>query len=77
MKELLICMSSRPKRWNNIRLANFSQTQIILVYTKADVQALNEQARRYRKANGELGLEASFVIVRGERQFAENDRIYF
>lgn len=63
--------------WNDVRLSNPTQTQIILAYTRAEVQVLNEEVRNLRKVQGELGKEASFMTVRGEKPFAENDRVYF
>src|SRR5262249_19629546 len=38
---------------------------------------LNEATRALRKEAGELGREACFMTERGERLFAENDRLYF
>jgi ATP-dependent exoDNAse (exonuclease V) alpha subunit len=63
--------------WNDLRLANPLQTQIMLAYTKVDVQELNERARDLRRAQGELGEDTLFQTTRGERAFALNDRIYF
>lgn len=63
--------------WNDVRLANSLQTQIMLAYTKIDVQELNQRARDLRRAQGELGEDMTFQTTRGERAFAENDRIYF
>ena len=63
--------------WNDVRLQNPSITQIMLAYTKVDVQDLNNQARELRKDHGELGTEAAFQTFRGERTFAERDRVYF
>jgi hypothetical protein len=33
--------------WNDARIANPDQTQIMLAYTRVDVQALNDEARRF------------------------------
>ena len=63
--------------WNDVRLQNPEISQIMLAYTKVDVQDLNNQARELRKNHGELGKEAVFTTIRGERNFAECDRIYF
>ena len=63
--------------WNDVRLAHPEQTQILLAYTREDVKDLNEKAREMRHALGELGAERSFKTERGDRRFAENDRIYF
>jgi len=63
--------------WNDVRLQNPEISQIMLAYTKVDVQDLNNQARELRKNHGELGKEAVFTTFRGERSFAESDRVYF
>ncbi|HQZ87422.1 MAG TPA: Ti-type conjugative transfer relaxase TraA [Gammaproteobacteria bacterium] len=63
--------------WNDARLTNSNQTQIMLAYTRVDVQALNDEARTLRHAEGELGLELEFKTERGKRLFAVNDRVYF
>ena len=63
--------------WNDVRLQNPEISQIMLAYTKVDVQDLNNQARELRKNNGELGIDAAFTTFRGERNFAEHDRVYF
>ena len=41
--------------WNEARLAEPDKTQLILAYTRAEVQSLNEQARSCRQVHGELG----------------------
>lgn len=63
--------------WNDARISNPEKTQIILSYTRKDAQELNELARDLRRENNELGKDHAFKTERGERQFAENDRIYF
>jgi len=63
--------------WNDVRLQNPSITQIMLAYTKVDVQDLNNQARELRKNHAELGTDTNFQTIRGERAFAEHDRVYF
>ena len=63
--------------WNDVRLQNPSITQIMLAYTKVDVQDLNTQARELRKSHGELGADVAFTTIKGERNFAEHDRVYF
>lgn len=44
---------------------------------RVDVQALNDEARALRHAQGELGMELEFKTERAKRMFAENDRLYF
>ena len=63
--------------WNDVRLQNPDISQIMLAYTKVDVQDLNNQARELRKKHGELGIDVTFTTFRGERNFAEHDRVYF
>ena len=63
--------------WDAARQAEPEKAQLILAYTRAEVQTLNEQARSCRKARGELGQEQLFTTERGQRAFAEQDRIYF
>jgi Ti-type conjugative transfer relaxase TraA len=63
--------------WDVARQAAPDKTHLILAYTRAEVQALNEQARSCRKARGELGQEQEFTTDRGQRKFAEQDRVYF
>ncbi len=54
-----------------------NKTQIMLSYTRKDVQELNEMARDLRKENGELGEDQVIQTERGLRQFAKGDRVYF
>lgn len=63
--------------WNDVRINQPDKTQIMLTYTRADVQELNEIARGLRQTQGELGTDHSLTTERGERLFAERDRIYF
>lgn len=63
--------------WNDVRIHQPDKTQIILTYTRADVQELNERARSLRKEQGELGTDHHIKTERGERLFAAQDRIYF
>jgi len=73
----LLAKAQMVNLWNDVRLQNSSITQIMLAYTRADVQDLNNQARELRKVHNELGKEATFTTFRGERTFAEHDRVYF
>ena len=72
-----LAKSQMVNLWNDVRLQNPEISQIMLAYTKVDVQDLNNQARELRKNNGELGIDAAFTTFRGERNFAEHDRVYF
>ncbi len=53
------------------------KTAIMLAYTRDDVRLLNERAREVRKSYRELGEEAKFETVNGDRNFATGERIYF
>ena len=63
--------------WQDVRMNQPEQTQIMLAYTRADVKELNEMARALRHQQGELGKDKSIQTERGERLFSEQDRIYF
>ncbi len=52
-------------------------TQLMLAHARADVHALNEAARELRKSNGYLVDGRVFETERGQREFAQGDRIYF
>ena len=62
--------------WNDARLSHPDKTQIMLAYNRDDVLELNQLARSLRH-KGELGQDALFQTERGERAFAERDRVYF
>lgn len=72
-----LARSAVIEMWNDARLSNPDQTQIMLAYTRVDVQSLNDEARCLRHVQGELGMELAFKTERGQRLFAENDRVYF
>lgn len=63
--------------WNDVRLNQPDKTQIMLTYTRDDVQELNDIARQLRREQKELGNDQKLTTARGERTFAENDRVYF
>jgi len=63
--------------WNDARIANPKESQIILAYTRLDVKELNELAREQKRKDGELGEDMVFTMERGTRAFAVNDRVYF
>lgn len=65
------------ERWDENRGQNPNEVQIMLAYTRADVKSLNETARAIRLQQGELGENHNFTVERGERQFAEGERLYF
>jgi Ti-type conjugative transfer relaxase TraA len=63
--------------WNDARLSDPTKTQIMLAYNRDDVLELNQIARSLRHQQGELGKDMVFQTERGERAFAERDRVYF
>ncbi len=63
--------------WNDVRLSDPNKTQIMLAYTRKDVRELNDIARDMRRELGELGQDHKLMTDRGERIFAESDRVYF
>lgn len=65
------------EQWNEVRLNQPEKTQIILTYTRADAKELNETARSLRQSNNELGQDSTIKTANGERNFAEQDRVYF
>lgn len=72
-------MASRAlvEKWFDGSQVNPDRTQIMLSYTRKDVQELNEMARELRKGQGELIDDHAIQTERGLRQFAKGDRIYF
>ena len=63
--------------WNAARQQNPDASQIMLAHRRVDVRALNDEARARRQEAGELGSDHLLPTGRGERAFAEGDRIYF
>lgn len=63
--------------WNDTRLANADKSQIMLAYTRKDALSLNEMARDLLRKDGVLGEDRLCQTERGERVFAEQDRVYF
>src|SRR3546814_18051246 len=50
---------------------------MILTHTNDEREQLNEAVRERLKAGGALGQEVAIKVERGERMFAEGDRIMF
>jgi Ti-type conjugative transfer relaxase TraA len=63
--------------WNDARMANPKESQIILAYTRLDVKELNELARAQKRKDQGLGEDVLFSMERGARNFAVGDRVYF
>ena len=65
------------ERWDRERIAAPADTRIILTHTNDEVKALNEAVRDRLRASGELGNDVHLKVERGDRNFAENDRVMF
>ncbi|WP_447952529.1 Ti-type conjugative transfer relaxase TraA [Sphingopyxis chilensis] len=63
--------------WDRDRRHYPDASRIILTHTNEEVRALNEEVRDRLKANGALGAKVAITVERGERMFAENDRVMF
>jgi hypothetical protein len=53
------------------------RSQIILTHTNDEVRTLNEAARERMRAAGDLGDDVRLAAERGERSFANGDRVMF
>ncbi len=63
--------------WDRDRQLHPDASRIILTHTNDEVRVLNEAVRDRLKASGALGVEVALKVERGERMFAENDRVMF
>lgn len=63
--------------WDQARTSAPSKSRIILTHTNAEVRDLNIGARDKLRDHGELGGDVDVKTVRGERQFANGDRMMF
>ena len=70
-------MTGMIAQWDEARSQAPDKSQIMLAYTRDEVQSLNTRARAMRHAQGELGQDHEVETARGKRTFAEGDRIYF
>ncbi|WP_230628523.1 Ti-type conjugative transfer relaxase TraA [Sphingomonas sp. Leaf37] len=64
-------------RWDRDRQASPQATRIILTHTRDEVAALNDLARRRLRDAGEFGEDVSIATTRGQRDFADGDRVMF
>ncbi|MCY1170012.1 ATP-dependent RecD-like DNA helicase [compost metagenome] len=64
-------------RWDIDRRAAPTESRIILTHMNKEVGMLNQAARERLQTQGELGRDVTVQTERGERQFADNDRILF
>jgi Ti-type conjugative transfer relaxase TraA len=63
--------------WDRDRRAHPGASRIILTHTNDEREELNDAVRERLKASGSLGNEVAITVERGERSFAEGDRIMF
>jgi len=63
--------------WDRDRREHPKKSQLMLAYTRDEVQKLNNRAREFRRTAGELGRGEVISTVRGAREFATGDRLYF
>ena len=64
-------------RWDRDRQASPDRSRIILTHTNDEVRALNEAARGRMREAGDLGGDVRVTVERGERSFANGDRVMF
>jgi hypothetical protein len=64
-------------RWNEGRQIGPGASRIILTHTNDEVAALNAAARERMHASGDLGDNVMVKVERGDRAFADGDRIMF
>jgi Ti-type conjugative transfer relaxase TraA len=64
-------------RWDRDRQAAPDRSRIILTHTNGEVRALNEAARERMREASDLGPDVQVTVARGERNFANGDRVMF
>jgi Ti-type conjugative transfer relaxase TraA len=64
-------------RWARDAKAEPDGSQLVLAYTRDDVQALNTAVRTLRQQTGQLGKGQVIATAQGQKEFAVNDRIRF
>jgi ATP-dependent exoDNAse (exonuclease V) alpha subunit len=65
------------ERWDADRQAHPEASRIILTHTNAECDELNAQARDRLRDRGTLGADVAVETTRGQRLFADQDRIMF
>ncbi|MFN3817600.1 Ti-type conjugative transfer relaxase TraA [Blastomonas sp.] len=63
--------------WDRDRQSKPDASRIILTHTNEEVRALNEAVREKVRSSGDLGEDVALKVERGERQFADGDRVMF
>ena len=64
-------------RWAHDAKREPSQSQLVLSYTREEVQALNTMIRALRQQSGQLGISRAISTDRGKKDFSVHDRIRF
>jgi len=64
-------------RWARDAKAEPAGSQLVLAYTRDDVNALNTAVRTLRQQTGRLGQAQLIATAQGEKEFAVHDRIRF
>ncbi len=63
--------------WDRDQQTKPDASRIILTHTNDEVRALNEAVREKVRASGDLGEDVALKVERGERKFADGDRVMF
>ncbi|MBU0823261.1 MAG: AAA family ATPase, partial [Alphaproteobacteria bacterium] len=63
--------------WDRDRQRHPDASRIILTHTNDEVRQLNEDARDRLRAGGTLGEDVAIKVERGDRSFADGDRVMF
>lgn len=63
--------------WDRDRQLHPDASRIILTHTNDEVRSLNEDVRSRLHADGVLGEDVAIKVERGDRRFAEGDRVMF
>ena len=63
--------------WDRDRQRHPDASRIILTHTNDEVRQLNDDVRDRLRAGGALGKDVAIKVERGERMFAEGDRVMF
>ncbi len=63
--------------WDRDRQRHPDASRIILTHTNDEVRVLNDDVRGKLRAGGALGEDVAIKVERGERMFADGDRIMF
>jgi len=64
-------------RWARDAKQTPADSQLVLAYTRADVQALNASIRTLRQQTGELGAGEVIATAQGKKEFSVHDRVRF